>query len=105
MDYIHTLMIAEDDLDENPDALDDQKAGEEREQQEGLAEEGAGEGSQARSTVEGQIPLWCVCFNCRPMPQDIENKCCNLKKCITSSSRFSKICLSSDTPHSGDGSN
>jgi hypothetical protein len=33
MDYIHTLMIAEDDLDENPDALDDQEAGEEREQQ------------------------------------------------------------------------
>ena len=96
MDYIHTLMIAEDDLDENPDALDDQEAGEEREQQEGLAEEGAGERSQARSTVDGEIPPWCVCVNCRPMPQDIENKCCNLKKCITSSSRFSKICLDPD---------
>jgi hypothetical protein len=96
MDYIHTLLIAEDDLDENPDALDDQEAGEEREQQEGLAEEGASEGRHAHTTVEGEIPLWCVCLNCRPMPQDIENKCCNLKKCITSSSRFSKICLDPD---------
>ncbi|CAB4004957.1 Transposable element P transposase, partial [Paramuricea clavata] len=41
-----------DDLDENPDALDNQEGGEEREQQEGLAEEGIGEESQAHSTVE-----------------------------------------------------
>ena len=50
MDYIHTLLIAEDDLDENPDALDDQEAGEAREQ-EGLAEEGASEGRHAHTTV------------------------------------------------------
>ena len=31
-----------------------------------------------------------------PMPHDVESKCFNLKACITSSSRFSKICLDPD---------
>ena len=30
------------------------------------------------------------------MPQEIENKCCNMKKCITHSSRFTKLCLDTD---------
>ena len=27
------------------------------------------------------------------MPQDIENKCCNHRKCITNTRRFRKLCL------------
>ena len=30
------------------------------------------------------------------MPQEIENKCCGMKKCITYSSRFTKLCLDTD---------
>ena len=30
------------------------------------------------------------------MPQEIENKCFGLKKCITSLSRFTKLCLDTD---------
>ena len=30
------------------------------------------------------------------MSQEIENKCCKLKKCITLSSRFTKLCLDLD---------
>lgn len=99
MDYIHTLLISEDDLNEHVEEI----SGEVREQQQGLSEGGAGEGCQASqqqgadSTVEGEaVPPWCVCSNCRPMPQDIENKCCKLKTCITLSSRFSKVCLDPD---------
>lgn len=102
MDYIHTLLTAKDDLDDDADVFDEPVegiSGETREQQQGLAEGGAGEGSQQQgtdSTVDGDVPPWCICLNCRRMPQDIENKCCNLKKCITLSSRFSKVCLDPD---------
>ena len=30
------------------------------------------------------------------MPQEVENKCCKLKNCITLSSRFTKLCLDPD---------
>ncbi|CAB4017121.1 P2X purinoceptor 7-like [Paramuricea clavata] len=41
-------------------------------------------------------PEWRVCGYCRPMPQEIENKCCRQKNCITLTSRFAKICLDQD---------
>ena len=50
---------------------------------------------QAVASVSG-IPDWCVCGRCRPMPQEVENKCCKLKNCITLSSRFTKLCLDPD---------
>ena len=39
---------------------------------------------------------WCVCGWCRPMPQAIENKCCQERTCITTSVRFGKLCLDAD---------
>ena len=30
------------------------------------------------------------------MPQEVENKCCKLKNCITLLSRFTKLCLDPD---------
>ena len=56
MDYIHTLLISEDDLNDQVEEI----SGEVREQQ-GLSEGGAGEGCQASqqqgadSTVEGAV--------------------------------------------------
>ncbi|XP_028406816.1 P2X purinoceptor 7-like [Dendronephthya gigantea] len=90
MDYIHSLIVMEDDLDENNDLG------------EFSTEEPA---TQGPSDLENQEPEddpmvdsadWCVCGKCRPMPQEIENKCCNLRKCITLSSRFTKLCLDPD---------
>ena len=74
MDYIHTLVIAEDDLDDEYGAISQ-------------------EPSQGSTENHEAAPEWCVCSNCRPMPEDIEKRCCKQKKCITYSSRFTKICL------------
>ena len=46
--------------------------------------------------VPASVPDWCKCGQCRPMPQEVENKCCQPKKCITNTSRFSKLCLEPD---------
>jgi hypothetical protein len=101
MDYVHTLLIAEDDLDENTGDLEDgnhdDMSGEAREQShEGVSERGEGSrcDQQQCSTVGGEVVSpWYECSHCRPMPQEIENKCCKLKNCMALCSRFSKICL------------
>jgi len=41
-------------------------------------------------------PEWCKCKNCQPMNQDIENKCCGRKNCISKTRRFIKLCLDPD---------
>ena len=82
MDYIQSLLIMEDDLDENMGVSDD---GEDIEQQEA-------EDIQPQDVAEGSA----VATNCRPMPQEVENKCCKLKNCITLSSQFIKLCLDTD---------
>ena len=41
-------------------------------------------------------PDWCVYGRCRPMPQEIENKGCKNRKCITLTSCFTKLCLDID---------
>jgi hypothetical protein len=96
MDYIHTLLIAEDDLDEDSEVLNNfsdesGQAGETVNSDRSSDQQGEG------TTVNHEAgPSWCVCSNCLPMPQEIENKCCGLKKCITSTTRFAKICLDPD---------
>ena len=47
------------------------------------------------SSITPSVP-WCVCGMCRPMPQAVENKCCGLEICITTTSRFAKLCLDRD---------
>ena len=87
MDYIHTLLIMEDDLDEpSPDVLSLE-----------CNSNATVNVSPAQVPSGGQhVVDWCVCGNCRPMPQEIENKCCRLKDCITTTDRFSKLCLDQD---------
>lgn len=97
MDYIDTLLIMEDDLDEDPE---DSELGEFGESSiTGDGSNGPLEQDSREPTEESTnaiTPDWCVCGRCRPMPQEIENKCCKLKKCITLTSRFAKLCLDVD---------
>ena len=98
MDYIHTLLIMEDDLDET-----------EHDEDMGAFEEDSGElhndkdqthssagPPEPHNPLPTSAPDWCVCGYCRPMPQEIENKCCRQRNCITLISRFAKICLDPD---------
>ena len=77
MDYIHTLLIIEDDLKENNQVLEPSSVAsctstppvaETAETPTGAAEP---DPSPSAPVVD-----WCMCGLCRPMPQAIENKCC-----------------------------
>ena len=39
------------------------------------------------------VPDWCVCSHCVPVENPQEQKCCGLKKCITSFQLFPNLCL------------
>ena len=39
---------------------------------------------------------WCKYGVCQIMPQETENKCCGLRRCVTTHTRFSKLCLDPD---------
>lgn len=97
MDYIDTLLIMEDDLDEVEDLGEFcQLSTEQPTSTTGrLMTQDSENQDQAMASVSG-IPDWCVCGRCRPMPQEVENKCFNLKTCITLSPRFTKLCLDPD---------
>ncbi|XP_068731531.1 uncharacterized protein [Montipora capricornis] len=48
------------------------------------------------STMENSsepVPEWCKCGQWRAMPQEIENKCCNQRSCVSLCRRFQKLCL------------
>ena len=95
MDYIHTLLIMEDDLDDTDETGD-------------MIAETETVGATSTTmvvTVSSAEPIpspgsplvdWCTCGLCRPMPQTVENKCCKQSKCITTTSHFVKLCLDPD---------
>lgn len=101
MDYIDTLLIMQDDVDDDDDEDNMHEFGESSEIEVlQTAQSGA---TMSQSTVDPTqappcktFPEWCKCGNCKPMPQEIENKCCKQRTCITNSSRFAKICLDPD---------
>ncbi|XP_029182486.2 uncharacterized protein LOC114950455 isoform X2 [Acropora millepora] len=46
------------------------------------------------STMENlsePVPDWCKCGQCRTMPQEIENKCCNQRSCVWTQNTFSLV--------------
>ena len=42
---------------------------------------------------ETDLPEWCLCGVCRPMPTPEENKCCGKRTCATSYELFQNICV------------
>ena len=42
------------------------------------------------------VPEWCKCSCCGTMPQDIENKCCGRRNCVSQTRRFQKLCLDAE---------
>ena len=105
MEYIDSLLIMEDDL---TDDLDNAVSGQQDDMQEDIAtvssvnatespaSASASSDTSAAPGPTGGWPDWCVCKCCLPMPQAVENKCCGLRTCITTSVRFAKLCLDSD---------
>ena len=104
MDYIDSLLIMEDDLDDEDENDRMGEFGEPSEHVDPNVDEMQGSRDTAPSSLDPSqdsnlpagVPDWCKCGLCRPMPQEVENKCCGQKKCITQSSRFTKLCLDPD---------
>ncbi len=104
MDYIDTLLIMEDDLDEDEDeerlgafgeSSNDNplNSGTDPSQSQGPSHSQPQDPNPTPEPTPESVPDWCTCGKCRPMPQEVENKCCKQKKCITLTSRFAKLCL------------
>ena len=109
MDYIETLLIIDDDLVNQDESMGD-FGGSISEQSNDVplnpSQQEDMQPSQNHSQPQNhnptqdpppaEVPSWCKCGKCRPMSQEVENKCCKQKNCITLSSRFGKLCLDPD---------
>ena len=88
MDYIDMLLIMEDDLDEDDERLGG-FGGPSNESPLGQGVNPSHSPSHSQSQdlnptpdpIPASVPDWCKCRKCRPMPQEVENKCCQQKKC------------------------
>ena len=96
MDYIHTLLIMEDDLDDADDTGDMGMMINETETAGTTVMAGPLSSADPNPSTGSPLVDWCTCGLCRPMPQAVENKCCKQSKCITTTSRFAKLCLDTD---------
>ncbi len=86
MDYIDTLLIMEDDLDEDEDeerlgafgeSSNDNplNSGTDPSQSQGLSHSQPQHPNPTPEPTPESVPDWCTCGKCRPMPQEVENKC------------------------------
>ncbi len=91
MDFIQGLLIAEDDLneDDNEATLDMASA------DEPIQTPISGASPEPGPTSVNHLP-WCECGVCQTMPLEIENKCCGQWRCVTTHTRFQKLCLDPD---------
>ena len=98
MDYIDSLLIMEDDLDddENLHQFGHSSTDHPNEENQSTEPDLSQEAGPSQESASSKVPDWCVCGQCQAMPQETENKCCGMKKCITYSSRFTKLCLDTD---------
>ena len=81
MDYMHGLLIAEDDLDGDDEESTNLAPS-------SIAAEFTPTATAAASpepgpTSDGSSPSWSKCGVCTFMPQDVENRCCGQWRCIT----------------------
>lgn len=81
MDYVDSLLIMEDDNDEPEGSFSAHN-------QDLAASGGSGDVSQSEPT-----PDWCKCRHCQPMSQEVENKCCGNRTCVTTKWCFAKLVL------------
>ena len=95
MDFIQGLLIMEDDLDEGHEEDESDVTPTPTTSTDLACSSTAGTPDPAPSPSNNAIP-WCKCGVCQIMPQEIENKCCGLRRCVTRHTRFSKLCLDPD---------
>ena len=102
MDYIHTLLIMEDDLDaegtEDAEMADEINEANETNLANGTPTTLESPAGNVDPGPSGSVaaPDWCICGRCRPMAREIENKCCRQRTCISTTARFNKLCLDHD---------
>lgn len=77
MDYIDSLLIMEDDLDNAFNDNDDDAEVYSRAAKANVAIQPPQPIPQQR---QRPVPVWCVCGNCRNMPLEVEKVCCRKKK-------------------------
>ena len=92
MDSIHGLLIAEDDLNDMED--DEEEKATAAVMTQTPISAASHEAGQSAGPSDS-IPL-CKCGVCQRMLQEIENKCCGQRKCVTTHTRFHKLCLDPD---------
>lgn len=92
MDYIHGLLIAEDDIDGDENESTNLAPS-------SIATELTPTATAAASPEPGPSPAgssspsWCKCGMCTIMPQEVENKCCGQRRCVTMHTRFQKLTI------------
>ncbi|XP_078383236.1 uncharacterized protein LOC144665809 [Oculina patagonica] len=91
MDFIQGLLIAEDDLDEDDNEATSDMASADEPVQTPVS----GASPEAGPSSVNHLP-WCKCGVCQIMPQEVENKCCGQRRCVTTHTRFQKLCLDPD---------
>ncbi|XP_078384476.1 uncharacterized protein LOC144666909 isoform X2 [Oculina patagonica] len=91
MDFIQGLLIAEDDLDEDENEATPDMASADEPVQTPVS----GASPEPGPSSVNHLP-WCKCGVCQIMPQEVENKCCGQRRCVTTHTRFQKLCLDPD---------
>ena len=94
MDFIHGLLIMEDDLDDDDNA--DNSTGDTPTSSAPQDTPVSGADPDPQTPDGSASPPWCKCSKCRVMLQDRENKCCGQRRCVTTHARFTKLCLNPD---------
>ena len=96
MDFINGLLIMEDDLDDDDNADNSTGDTPTPSASQDTSVSGPEPDPQTPDGSAPPPPPWCKCSKCRIMLQDIENKCCGQRRCVTTHARFAKLCLDPD---------
>ena len=97
MAYIHSLLIIENDLDDEIELNEESVSptnGTSTEEQMACTSDAA---TLDPGTSNTSMLPWCKCGVSQIKPQKIGNKCCAQQRCVTTHIRFSKLCLDPDT--------